>query len=226
MTPGLARRATAEALGTGFLVMAVVGSGISAQRLSPDAIGLQLLENTLATVAMLVAVILAFAGISGAHLNPVVTLAERAAGRVGTHDAGAYVAAQVVGACVGTVVANVIYGLPAIDPATTTRSGGRLWVAEVIATLGLLLVINGCVRSGRTAAVPAAVAGWIGAAYWCTSSTSFANPAVTIARSLSDSFAGISPASVPAFVAMQLLGGALAIVVIRFLLIPAPGESS
>jgi len=220
VTPGLARRATAEALGTGFLVMAVVGSGIAAQRLSPDSVGLQLLENTLATVAMLVAVILAFAAISGAHLNPVVTLAERAAGHIGNHDAGMYMVAQVLGACLGAVIANVMYGLPAVEFSTNVRSGGRLWLAEAIATFGLLLVINGCIRAGRAGAVPAAVAGWIGAAYWCTSSTSFANPAVTIARSLSDSFAGIGPASVPAFVGMQLIGCVIAIFVIRLLMTP------
>jgi arsenate reductase (thioredoxin) len=203
----LARRLKAEAVGTAFLVAVVVGSGIAAERLSPDDVGLQLLENSLATAAALVALILAFGSVSGAHLNPVVTLAERLTRGTTTRDAGAYVAAQVAGACVGAMVANAMFDLPAVSVSDHVRSSGHLWSAEVVATFGLVTVILGVVRSGRTEAVPFAVAGYIGAAYWFTSSTSFANPAVTVGRTLSDTFAGISPSSVPAFVAAQVVGG-------------------
>ena len=213
----LARRALAEGLGTCLLVVAVVGSGIAAQRLTPDDVGLELLENTIATGAALVARILAFGSVSGAHFNPVVTLADRVLGGITTTAAAVYVLVQVAGACLGAVLANLMFDLDAITLSTHTRSSGGLWLGEVIATFGLLLVILGVVRSGRAAVAPFAVAGWITAAYWCTSSTSFANPAVTLARTLSDTFAGIRPSSAPAFVLAQIGGGALAIVVARFL---------
>jgi glycerol uptake facilitator-like aquaporin len=212
----LARRLTAEALGTGLLIVAVIGSGIMASRLSPVDIGLQLFENAAATAAALIALILMFGAVSGAHFNPVVTLVDRAFGLITTRDAGLYIAAQLVGACLGAMVANLMFELPAVEWSTKDRSSGALWLSEIVATVGLVLVIHGCVRSGRAAAVPFAVAAWIGGAYWFTSSTSFANPAVTIARTLSDSFAGIKPSSTPMFVAAQLVGAAIAVVLVRF----------
>ena len=218
---GLARRLTAEAVGTGFLVAAVVGSGIAAQRLSPNDLGLQLLENSFATGAALVALILAFGSVSGAHFNPVVTLADRILGGMASGEAGAYVAAQVVGGCVGAVVANLMFALPAVEWSTHERATGGVWFGEIVATFGLVLVILGVVRStsaaSRAALAAVAVGGYIAAAYWFTSSTSFANPAVTIARTLTDSFAGIEPASMPAFVAAQLAGGVAAVGLARFL---------
>jgi glycerol uptake facilitator-like aquaporin len=213
----LARRLSAEALGTGLLVMAVVGSGIMASRLSPNDVGLQLLENAAATAGALIALIWMLGAVSGAHFNPIVTLIDRAFGALSTGEAGLYIAAQVAGGCLGTVVANLMFELPAIDVSTKTRSSGALWLSEVVATVGLLLVIHGCVRTGRANVVAVAVGVWIGGAYWFTSSTSFANPAVTIARTLSDSFAGIKPSSAPMFIVMQLIGAAIAFVLIRFL---------
>jgi len=205
----VARRAAAELLGTAFLVMAVIGSGIAASRLSPGDVGLQLLENSFATGAALVALILALQPVSAAF-NPVVTLVERAFGLVDTSTAAALVAAQMLGGCLGAVVANLMFGLDAVSLATTERSGGGILLAEVVATFGLLLIIFGTLRSGRTEGVAFAVGAYISAAYFFTSSTSFANPAVTVARMLSDTFAGIAPSSVLPFVAMQALGGALA----------------
>jgi arsenate reductase len=207
----LARRATAEFVGTALLVATVVGSGIAAQRLSPGNTGLQLLENAVATGAVLVALILAFGSVSGAHFNPVVTIADRLLRGTTNRELGVYVTAQVVGACLGTIVANLMFDLPAVELSQHQRSSSGLWLAEVVATFGLILVILGVVRSGRTALAPFAVGGYIVAAYWFTSSTSFANPAVTIARSLTDTFAGIAPADVPMFVVMQLVGGLLAV---------------
>ena len=212
----LARRAAAELVGTAFLLMAVIGSGIAASRLSPDDVGLQLLENALVTGAALTALILALQPVSAAF-NPVVTLVERAFGLISTRDALALAGAQVVGACVGAVVANLMFDLDAVSVATTERTGSGVLLAEVVATFGLLVVIFGTLRSGRTENVAFAVGGYITAAYFFTSSTSFANPAVTIARTLSDTFAGISPASVPLFVLMQLIGGALALGMLRLL---------
>jgi arsenate reductase len=191
----LGRRLVAEALGTCLLIIAVVGSGIMASRLSPDDVGLQLLENAAATAAALIGLILMFGAVSGAHFNPVVTLVDRLLGTISTRDTGLYVIAQTIGGCVGTVLANLMFELDAIDVSTKVRSSGALWLSEVIATVGLLLVIHGCVRTGRASAVPFAVGAWIAGAYWFTSSTSFANPAVTVARMLSDTFAGIEPAS-------------------------------
>jgi glycerol uptake facilitator-like aquaporin len=211
----ITRRVAAEAVGTGFLVVAVVGSGIMAQRLSPDDVGIQLLENALATAGALVGLILMFGAVSGAHFNPVVTLTDRWFGTTSSRDAALYVPAQIVGGCLGAMLANLMFDLPAVDLSTKTRSSGALWLSEVVATVGLLLVIHGCVRTGRARAVPFAVAAWIAGAYWFTSSTSFANPAVTIARMLSDTFAGIRPSSVPMFVVMQLVGMVVAVGAIR-----------
>lgn len=201
----LARQALAELVGTALLVAAVVGSGIAAARLSSDP-GLQLLENSLATGAVLVALILALQPVS-ASFNPVVTLVERLLGRVTTTTALALVGAQVAGGALGAVVANLMFDLDPVTLATTERTGAHLLVAEAVATLGLVLVVFGCLRTGRVEVVALAVGGYIAGAYWFTSSTSFANPAVTLARTLSDTFAGIAPGSVPAFVAVQLLAG-------------------
>jgi glycerol uptake facilitator-like aquaporin len=217
-------RALAEGLGTGFLLAVVVGSGVMAERLSPDDVGLQLLENSTATALALAALILTFGPVSGAHLNPVVSLAEFATGKLPRRALGPYLAAQIVGACAGAVVANLMFELPAVELSTKDRIGAGTFLAEVVATFGLLTVIFGVVRSGRLAAVPIAVAGYIGAAYWFTSSTSIANPAATIGRTLSDTFAGIRPASAPGFIAAQLLGGALAVAVAR-VVFPEPEPS-
>ncbi len=213
----LARRLTAEAIGTGLLIIAVIGSGIMASNLSPDDVGLQLFENAAATAGALIGLILMFGAVSGAHFNPAVTLVDRMFGSISTRDSILYVIAQTIGGCIGAVVANIMFSLPAFALSTTTRSSGALWLSEVIATIGLLLVIHGCVRTGRANVVPFAVGLWIGGAYFFTSSTSFANPAVTIARTLSDTFAGIRPSSAPMFIAMQLLGAVLAFALIRFL---------
>jgi glycerol uptake facilitator-like aquaporin len=213
----LTRRVVAEALGTALLIIAVIGSGIMATNLSPDDAGLQLLENAAATAGALIGVILMFGAVSGAHFNPAVTLVDRWFGSITTGDALWYVVAQTIGGCVGAVIANLMFSLPAVEWSTTRRSSGGLWLSEVVATIGLLLVIHGCVRTGRAAAVPFAVGLWIGGAYWFTSSTSFANPAVTVARMLSDSFAGIEPSSAPMFILMQLVGACLAAGLIGYL---------
>ncbi len=213
----LGRRALAEALGTALLVLAVVGSGIAAARLSPGEVGLQLLGNAAATAAALVAIILAVGPVSGAHLNPAVTLATRAFGGLTTREAGTYAGAQVVGGAAGAVLANVMFSVPALDLSTKVRSSGALWSSEAVATFGLLLVIFGVVRSGRTSAAPFAVGAYIGGAYLFTSSTSFANPAVTLARTLSDTFAGIAPSSVPPFVIAQIIGAGVAVAAINAL---------
>jgi glycerol uptake facilitator-like aquaporin len=217
MSPALARRLLAEALGTAMLVAAVVGSGIAAARLSPGDVGLQLFENAAATAAALVAIILALGPVSGAHLNPVVTIADRVFGGVTTTEAVAYIAAQFVGAALGAIVANLMFDLSPVELSTHARSAGILGSSEIVATFGLLVVIFGVVRSGRSAAAPFAVGAYIGAAYFFTPSTSFANPAVTAARSLSNTFAGIAPASVVPFVLAQLGGAALAVVAVRVL---------
>ncbi len=205
----LARSAVAEFVGTAFLVAAIIGSGIAAQRLSPDDVGLQLLENSLITGAALVALILALQPVSAAF-NPVVTLIERALGALSTRQAVVHIAAQLGGGFVGAVAANLMFELDAVSIAGRDRTGSGMWLGEVVATLGLVLVIFGVVRSGRSPMVAFAVGAYITAAYWFTSSTSFANPAVTVARMFSDTFAGIAPSSVPVFVVMQLVGGALA----------------
>ena len=220
--PTLGRRATAEALGTGLLVAAVVGSGIMGERLAGGNVGLALLANTAATGAALVALILALGPVSGAHFNPVVTLAASVTGAMPGRDVPAYVAAQALGGVLGAALANLMFGGPIFSLAQHARHGPAQLLSEVVATFGLLLVIGLGVRH-RPAAVPFAVAAYITAAYWFTASTSFANPAVTLARALSDSFAGIRPQDVPGFVVAQCVGGALAIGVVRWLLIPPAG---
>jgi glycerol uptake facilitator-like aquaporin len=212
----LARQASAELVGTAFLVAAVVGSGIAAERLSPDDVGLQLLENSIATGAVLVALILALQPVS-ASFNPVVTLAERFLGVITTAAAAWVVAAQVVGGLLGVVVANLMFDLDAVTISTHDRGGAGQLLGEVVATVGLLLVVFGALRSRRADTVAFAVGGYIAAAYWFTSSTSFANPAVTIARMFSDTFAGIAPASVPGFIGAELVGAMLAIALVLWL---------
>jgi glycerol uptake facilitator-like aquaporin len=212
----LGRRLVAEFVGTALLVAVVVGSGIFAQRLSHDA-GLQLLENSIATGAGLIALILAFGPVSGARFNPVVSLVAVLDGDLRGVDAVAEVVAQVAGGIAGVVLANLMFGLPGVEWSTHTRSSAALWLGEVVATFGLLTVILGVVRSKRADMVTFAVGGYIAAAYWFTSSTSFANPAVTIARMFTDTFAGIRPSSAPAFIAAQLVGAGIAIALDRYL---------
>jgi glycerol uptake facilitator-like aquaporin len=211
------RQALAEFLGSAGLVTVVIGSGIAAQRLSPDDVGLQLLENALATGAALAALILAFGPVSGGHFNPVVTLADRFFGGVSNRQVAVYLPAQLLGGAVGAVVANVIFDLPAVSISTTGRSAGGLWLSEAVATFGLVVLILALVRSGRAASAPFAIGAYITAAYWWSSSTSFANPMIDLARTLSDAFAGIAPASVPMFLLAQLVGGALAVAVVAVL---------
>ena len=211
----LARRAVAETAGTALLVAAVVGSGIMGEQLADGNVALALLANTLATGAALVALILTFAPVSGAHLNPTVTLAAAIERRIPWRDVPVYVGAQVVGGIVGVGIANVMFDLPMFAWSSRARAGQL--TSEFVATFGLLAVIQGCSRSGYRV-IAAAVAAYISSAYWFTASTSFANPAVTLARSLSDTFAGIRLADVPGFVAAQLCGAAAATVLFRWLL--------
>jgi glycerol uptake facilitator-like aquaporin len=213
----LLRRATAELVGTAFLLIAVVGSGIAAQRLSPGDRGLALLENAVATGAALIAIILALGPVSGAHLNPLVTVVDAAFGGLRWREAPVYIVAQVSGAMVGVIVANLMFSLDAIMFSTRERWTGGTGLGEIVATLGLLLVIFGISRRGTQTAVPFAVGAYITGAYFFTSSTSFANPAVTIGRMLSNTFAGISPASVGPFIAAQLAGAVVAWLLIRWL---------
>ncbi|HET6531408.1 MAG TPA: MIP/aquaporin family protein [Actinoplanes sp.] len=210
------RRYLAEFAGTALLVAAVVGSGIMAAQLSPHDVGLQLLQNSIATAFALGALILTFGPVSGAHFNPVVSAADWWLGRrTGTGltatDLAGYVTAQVAGAIAGSVLANLMFALDAVSWSQKDRTGGHLWLGEIIATAGLVLLIFALARSGRAAAAPAAVGAYIGAAYWFTSSTSFANPAVTIGRAFTDTFAGIAPASLPGFLAAQLVGLAVGV---------------
>jgi glycerol uptake facilitator-like aquaporin len=214
--PTLARRVFGEALGTAFLLAAVVGSGIMAQRLAGGNLALALLCNTLATGAMLAVLILIFASTSGAHFNPAVSLAFALRAELTWPIAGMYVVAQIIGAIVGVWLAHLMFDLPVWQVATTVRTGPGQWLAEAIAAFGLLLTIFGCVRAAP-GAVAYAVGLYITAAYWFTASTSFANPAVTIARSLSDTFAGIAPAGVLAFIAAQVLGSVAAVAMARWL---------
>ncbi|GAA3220698.1 MIP/aquaporin family protein [Actinocorallia longicatena] len=207
----LPRRALAELVGTALLVTVVVGSGIAAAELSPDDIGLRLLENSTATVFGLAALILIFGPVSGAHFNPVVTLADCVLQGRSPRDLLVYVPAQVAGAVGGAILANLMFGLPAVGSARHDRALGHLWLGEVVATLGLVLLIFSLVRTHRTALAAPAVGAYIGAAYWFTSSTSFANPAVTVGRAFSDTFAGIAPGSVPGFVVAQIVGAAIGI---------------
>jgi len=203
----LARQALAEFLGSAGLVAVVIGSGIAAQRLSTDP-GLRLLENALVTGAGLVALILAFGPVSGGHFNPVVTLAGRIFGGVSTRQVAAYLPAQVAGGVVGAIAANLMFSLPAISISGHERASGGLWLSEVLATFGLVVLVFGLGRAGRDAVAPFAVGAYIAAAYWWSSSTSFANPMIDIARTLSNTFTGIAPSSVAVFVVMQLLGAA------------------
>lgn len=205
----LARRLVAEGLGTALLVAAVVGSGIMAQRLAGDAVAVALLANTIATGGALIALILTFGPISGAHFNPVVTLCFAATRDLSRRDAATYIAAQILGGLAGTMVANAMFDLGPITWSTTTRHGSAQFISEIVATFGLVAVIIGTARR-RPSVTPFAVAAYIVAAYWFTASTSFANPAVTIARAASDTFAGIRPADVPAFILAQFLGGTAA----------------
>ena len=220
MSAATARRLIGEFVGTFFLLAAVVGSGIMAQNLSAD-VGLQLLQNAFATAGALIALILAFAAVSGAHFNPAVTITDFALGGIERSLAVAYIGVQTVGGMLGVMAANVMFDLPAIDFSTKDRSAVHLAIAEGVATLGLLLVIFLIVRAGDARTVAFAVGGYIAAAYYFTSSTSFANPAVTLSRMLSDTFAGIEPASAPGFIIAQLVAVGVAIPLIRFL---APDE--
>ena len=210
------RALVAEFIGTAFLLAGVVGSGIMAERLSSD-IGVVLLANAAATAGVLLVIIYMFGPVSGAHFNPVVTLAEAALGDRRWAEVIPYIVTQVAGGVFGTIVANLMFDLDAVNVSTKARTGSHLWLAEVVATYGLVLVIFMLVRSSRTKLIAGAVAAYIGAAYFFTASTSFANPAVTVARTLSDTFAGIEPASAPMFVVMQLVGAALAAVTVRLL---------
>jgi glycerol uptake facilitator-like aquaporin len=216
VTPSLPRRLAAEALGTAFLLAAVVGSGIMAGKLAGGNGALALLCNTLPTGAILVVLILVFGPVSGAHLNPAVSLAFAVRGELAWPMAAAYIAAQVSGAVLGVWAAHVMFELPVWQFSATLRTGPGQWFAEGVATFGLLLTIFGCLAGAR-ASLPFAVGLYITAAYWFTASTSFANPAVTIARSLSDTFAGIAPSGVVAFIAAQLAGAALATMLSRWL---------
>lgn len=224
MKVSLSRRATAEFMGTGFLVAAVVGSGIMAERLAGGNAALALLANAIATGAALVALILALGPISGAHLNPVVSLTELAVGGLDRREAGCYAIAQILGGIGGTICANLMFGLQAVSISHRARSGPSQWFSEVVATFGLVLVIWACSRS-RPNGTAFAVGAYITAAYWFTASTSFANPAVTVARALSDTFAGIRPADVPAFLAAQLTGGLAATLLWRWLAYTVPTSS-
>ena len=211
------RRLAAEVLGSAFLAAIVIGSGIAAQQLSPGNSGLELLENAAATAAGLFAIILMFGPISGAHFNPAVSFTDAAFGGLSWRDATAYLPAQVAGCTFGAIVANVMFGLSAVSVSTKHRASGPHFLSEVVATLGLLLVIFALARTGRSRSAPAAVGAYIGAAYFFTSSTSFANPAITVGRMFSNTFAGIAPASAPTFIAAQIVGTVLAVASVKVL---------
>jgi glycerol uptake facilitator-like aquaporin len=211
------RRLMAEFLGSAFLAALVIGSGIAAQRLSPGDTGLELLENAVATAAGLFAIILMFGPVSGGHFNPVVSFVDAAFRGVSWRDAAACLPAQVAGCIVGAIGANLMFALPAVTISAKNRATPAHFLSEVIATLGLILVIFALARSGRAQATPAAVGAYIGAAYFFTSSASFANPAITVGRMFSNTFSGIAPASAPSFIGAQIAGGALAVVVVKTL---------
>ncbi len=211
------RRLVAEFLGSAFLAAVVIGSGIAAQQLSPGNVGLELFENAAATAAGLFTIILMFGPISGGHFNPVVSFVDAGFGGLRWRDAAAYMPAQVAGCIGGAVLANLMFSKAAISISTKHRASGAHWLSEVIATLGLLLVIFALARSGRSRLAPAAVGAYIGAAYFFTSSTSFANPAITVGRMFSNTFAGIAPSSVPSFISAQIVGGFVAFALIRML---------
>ena len=211
------RRLTAEFLGSAFLAAVVIGAGIAAQRLSPGQTGLQLLENAAATAAGLFAIILMFGPVSGGHFNPVVSFVDAAFGGLSWRDAAAYLPVQVAGCIVGAIVANLMFALAAVSVSTKHRASPGHFLSEIVATLGLILVIFALVRSGRSRTAAAAAGAYIGAAYFFTSSASFANPAISIGRMFSNTFAGIAPSSVPSFIGAQIIGGVLAIAVIKAL---------
>ncbi len=215
--PPIWRRLVAELLGSAFLAAIVIGSGIAAQQLSPGNTGLQLFENAAATAAGLFAVILMFGSVSGGHFNPVVSFVDAAFGGLSWRDAGAYLPAQVAGCIGGAIVANIMFAEPVVSLSTKHRASGPHFLSEIVATLGLLLVIFALARSGRSRSAPAAVGAYIGAAYFFTSSTSFANPAITVGRMFSNTFAGISPSSAPVFIAAQIIGAVLAVGAIKTL---------
>jgi len=224
MNQSLVKRLVAEAVGTSLLLAAVVGSGIMGERLAGGNVAIALLANTIATGSALAALILAFAPISGAHFNPVVTLTDAWLKGIAWRESPLYIAAQVAGALGGVACANTMFGLPVFFVSHHARAGSAQLLSESIATFGLLAVIWGCTRS-RSAAVPFAVAAYITAAYWFTASTSFANPAVTLARSMSDTFAGIRPIDVPGFIGAQLLGAFAATALFRWLTPPLSQDS-
>ena len=211
----MSRKLLAEAIGTGLLIVAVIGSGIMAERLT-DIVALQLLCNAIATGGALVALILIFAPVSGASFNPVVGIVGVFTGEATMRDTALYAVAQTVGGCIGAITANLMFDLDPINISQKVRSGPGILFSEVVATIGLLVVIYGTIRAQRANLVPFTVAAWITGAYFFTSSTSLANPAVTIARSLSNTFAGIAPESVPMFVLMQLIGAMMAVAIIKF----------
>lgn len=213
----MTRKLAAEWLGTFFLLATVVGSGIMAERLAGGNVAIALLGNTIPTGAILVVLITVFGPVSGAHFNPAVTLAFALRGEIGARESLAYVAAQIIGGIIGVLAAHVMFGNPLIDPSTTARTGAGQWAGELVATFGLVAVILGCLKA-RPEMVAQSVGLYITAAYWFTSSTSFANPAVTIARGFSDTFAGIAPAHVPAFILAQLVAAVLAVSVMGWLL--------
>ena len=212
----LTRRLSAELLGSAFLAALVVGSGIAAQRLSPDDTGLQLLENAFATALGLPVLILLFAPLSGAHFNPVVSLVDSVSGLRAWSDTALYIPTQIAGCIGGAVLANLMFGAAPVTLSTSERLTPATFLAEIVATAGLILVIFVLARTGRSSLTPIAVGAYIGAAYFFTSSSSFANPAITIGRMFSDTFAGIAPASAPGFIAAQLVGAALGVVLVRW----------
>ena len=211
------RRLTAELIGSALLAAVVIGSGIAAQQLSPGNPGLELLENAGATGAGLFALILMMGPVSGAHFNPVVSLVDAALGRMSWRNALAYLAAQVAGCSLGAIVANLMFSRAAVSISSHHRASGAHFLSEVVATFGLILVIFALARTGRGKRAPAAVGAYIGAAYFFTSSTGFANPAIAVGRMLSNSFAGIAPSSVPIFVVAEVLGGAVAFLAVKTL---------
>jgi glycerol uptake facilitator-like aquaporin len=218
------RRAVAEALGAAFLLAAIVGSGIMGERLAGGNVAIALLANTLATGAILVALILTFGAVSGAHFNPAVTLADASQGGLAWREAPVYIAAQILGAFAGVAAAHLMFGEPLFSASRHVRAGNAQLFSEFVATFGLLSVIWGCARM-RSSAVPFAVGAYITGAYWFTSSTSFANPAVTLARAASDTFAGIRPADAPGFIAVQLAGAFAATWLFRWLVPSLPMQA-
>ena len=209
------RRLLAEFLGSAFLAAIVIGSGIAAQNLSPGDVGLQLFENAAATATGLFAIILMFGPISGGHFNPIVSFVDAGFGGLKWKDAAAYLPFQTLGCICGAILANAMFSEAAISISTKHRASGPHWLSEVVATVGLMLVIFALARSGRSHLAPAAVGAYIGAAYFFTSSTSFANPAITVGRMFSNTFAGIAPSSVPSFISAQIVGGVVAFGLIK-----------